>query len=108
MRVYGKLLVGENRWPANRYGLDQGLIDFGRGGIVPYNELLEEMLALGRKDDEALGCVENMDHARKIIARGTSAHLQVRVHEQAKADGADEREALRAVVDALIIETMPG
>jgi carboxylate-amine ligase len=100
VRVYGKLLVGENRWPANRYGLDQGLIDFGRGGIVPYNELLEEMLALG--------CVENMDHARKIIARGTSAHLQVRVHEQAKADGADEREALRAVVDALIIETMPG
>lgn len=80
--------------------MTKDLIDFGRGGIVPYNELLEEMLALG--------CVENMDHARTIIARRTSAHLQVRVHEQAKADGADEREALRAVVDALIIETMTG
>lgn len=49
-----------------------------------------------------------MDHARTIIARGTSAHLQVRVYEQAKADGADEREALPTVVDALISETMAG
>lgn len=34
--------------------------------------------------------------------------MQVLVYEQAKADGADEREALRAVVDALIVETMAG
>jgi len=107
-RVYSKLLVGENRWRAHRYGLDQGLIDFGRGCIVPYDELLEEMRALVREDAEALGCVAYVEHARTIISRGTSAHMQVRVYEQAKADGADEREALRAVVDVLIVETMAG
>ena len=31
---------------AQRYGFDQGLVDFGRGAIVPYSELLEEILAL--------------------------------------------------------------
>jgi carboxylate-amine ligase len=73
-----------------------------------YSKLLEEMRALVREDAEALGCVAYVEHARTIISRGTSAHMQVWVHEQAKADGADEREALRAVVDALIVETMAG
>jgi len=66
------------------------------------------MRALVREDAEALGCVAYVEHARTIISRGTSAHMQVRVYEQAKADGADEREALSAVVDALIVETMAG
>ena len=73
-----------------------------------YSKLLEEMRALVREDAEALGCVAYVEHARTIISRGTSAHMQVRVYEQAKADGADEREALSAVVDALIVETMAG
>ncbi len=104
-RKYTNLMVDENRWRAQRYGFDNGLIDFGRGEIVPFPELLEEMLALIHEDAEHFGCVAEVEHARKIMARGTSAHWQVKTYEQAKADGADDEEALRAVVDMLIAET---
>jgi len=47
-RRYSNMLIRENRWRAQRYGIDQGLIDFGKGVIVPYEELLEELIALRR------------------------------------------------------------
>ena len=107
-RLYSQLLIGENRWRADRYGSDRGLIDFGRGVMVPFAELLEEMLDLIREDAESLGCTAEVEHAKTILERGTSAHMQVDVYEKALEDGADEKEALRAVVDKLIDETLVG
>ena len=49
-RMYANMLVQENRWRAQRYGLDEGMVDFGRGEIVPYPDLLEEILALVAED----------------------------------------------------------
>jgi len=105
-RRYSNMLVMENRWRAQRYGSDQGLVDFGRGCIVPYQDLLEEILVLVRPDAEALDCLAEVQHARTILARGTSAHRQVATYEQALAAGAEPREALRAVVDMLVEETL--
>ncbi len=107
-RMYAELLIGENRWRAHRYGFDRGLIDFGRGIVVPYPDLLEEMIALVREDAEHFGCVAEVEHARRILERGTSAHLQVKAFEASKAQGADDTEALRTVVDLLIEETLQG
>ena len=107
-RSYPRMLVAENRWRAQRYGIDKGLIDFGRGTVVDYPELLEEMIELLAEDAEALQCREDIEHARRILARGTSAHRQVRTYRDALAGGASEREALEAVVDALVEETMHG
>ena len=104
-RSYPELLVGENRWRAMRYSYENGLIDLGRGRIVPFGELLEELIALVREDAEALECVAEIDGLREIVARGTSAHRQRRVYDEALATGADETEALRAVVDWLVGET---
>ena len=28
----------ENRWRAQRYGVDEGLIDFGKGAMVPFGD----------------------------------------------------------------------
>jgi carboxylate-amine ligase len=100
------MLVDENRWRAQRYGIDQGLVDFGRGAIFPYAELLDEMLALVEPDAGHFGCLDEVSHAREILARGTSAHRQLAVFEGALADGASRVEALSAVVDWLIAETM--
>ena len=47
-------------------------------------------------------------YARTILERGTSAHRQVKVFEDARSRGATEREALHAVVDWLIRETANG
>ena len=107
-REYANMLVEENRWRAQRYGIDKGLIDFGKGCIVPYPELLEEFLALIREDAEYFGCVEEVEHARTIVERGTSAHRQLKTYYEAKKAGADDREALKAVVDVLIEETVAG
>ena len=107
-RMYANMLVQENRWRAQRYGLDEGMVDFGRGEIVPYPDLLEEILELVAEDAKRLGCAKEVRAARDIVKRGTSAHRQIAVYEKALADGAGEDEALRAVVDWLIAETLTG
>ncbi len=45
---------------------------------------------------------------RTILARGTSAHRQLRTFDEARSGGATQREALQAVVDFLIRETAAG
>jgi glutamate---cysteine ligase / carboxylate-amine ligase len=104
-RIYARMLIDENRWRAQRYGIDQGLVDFGRGAIVPYADLLEEILALIDQDAHHFGCLAEVAHAREILARGTSAHRQLAVFDEALAQGATRAQALAAVVDWLIAET---
>ena len=104
-RRYPALLVGENRWRAMRYSFDAGLLDLGRQRIVPFAELLEEIIALVREDAGALGCEAEIEGLREILQRGTSAHRQLRVYEAALAQGADDAQALRRVVDWLVAET---
>ncbi|OYD84710.1 carboxylate-amine ligase [Azospirillum brasilense] len=107
-RPYKNLLIGENRWRAQRYGLDDGLVDFGRGTIVPYADLMEELIELTREDAERFDCVAEVAHARDIIRRGTSAHRQVAIYREALEQGATGWEALAQVVDWLVEETMVG
>jgi carboxylate-amine ligase len=104
-RLYSRMLIDENRWRAQRYGFDQGLVDFGRGAILPYTELLEEILALVEPDARHFGCVVEVSHAREILNRGTSADRQLTMFGQALSAGATRPEALAAVVDWLIAET---
>ncbi|MET4735105.1 carboxylate-amine ligase [Thalassospira sp. MBR-102] len=111
-RIYSNMLVRENRWRACRYGSDAGdktgLIDFGRAEIVPYADLLEEIIELIRPDAEHFGCVAEVEHARTIIARGTSARRQREIYTDAVKKGASPRDALLAVADHLIAHTVPG
>lgn len=107
-RYYANMLVNENRWRAQRYGFDEGLIDFGRGKVVPYADLLEELLELLQPDAERLDCVAEVEHARDILKRGTSAHRQLAIYDEALAAGASKQEALRAVVHWLVEETCRG
>ena len=107
-RSYANMLLYENRWRAQRYGIDGALIDFGRGLTIPYAELLEELLESVMPDAEILGCVEEIKHARTILKRGTSAHWQRKAYKEAKREGATTEQAIKAVVDMLIRETMHG
>ena len=107
-RTYARMLLMENRWRAMRYSFDEGLLDLGRGAIVPHEENLAELIELVREDSDALGCTAEVEHAWKILERGTSAHRQVATYERAIAAGAAPREALNAVVDMLIEESRVG
>ncbi len=104
-RNYPVFLLEENRWRAQRYGLQGSLFDFGRGELVPYADLLEEILALIHDDAVALGCVDEVEGARRILAEGTSADRQLACFARAKETGASHQEALDAVVDHLMAET---
>ena len=107
-RSYANLLLYENRWRAQRYGIDGSLVDFGRGSMVPYAQLVEELLAMIAEDAEFFGCLKEIEHARTILKRGTSAHWQRKVFSAAKEEGATDDEAVRCVVQLLIKETMHG
>lgn len=107
-RTYARMLLMENRWRAMRYSFDEGLVDLGRGEVVPHSENLGELIELIRDDADALGCTAEVEHAWKILERGTSAHRQVATYERALAAGASQRGALEAVVDMLIEESRVG
>ena len=105
-RSYPLFLLSENRWRAQRYGVGGTLFDFGKGELVPFAELVEELLVLLSEDAEALGCSAEIAHARTIVQRGTSADRQVACFERLMAQGASREEALKGVVDHLIAETV--
>jgi carboxylate-amine ligase len=105
-RQYSTWLIDENRWRAHRYGIDNGLIDFGRGRIVEYAQLMNEILAHIEEDAVALGCSKEVKHARNILRRGTSAHRQLKVYKKALDQGKPEQLALKKVVDWLRKETL--
>ncbi|HEY2889357.1 MAG TPA: carboxylate-amine ligase [Dongiaceae bacterium] len=107
-RRYAALLVNENRWRAQRYGFDEGLVDFGKGRIVPYAELLDELIELVHEDAQVFGCEAEVAAARDILKRGTSAHRQLAAHKAAIDQGASNHEALQVVVDMLIEDTVKG
>ncbi|MBT8082644.1 MAG: carboxylate-amine ligase [Gammaproteobacteria bacterium] len=107
-RLYTPMLIRENRWRAMRYSFDEGLIDLAKGMVVPFDILLEELLSLIAEDARALGCEKEVKGVHDILTRGTSAHRQLRDYELERASGANDEEALRAVVDTLITDTAEG
>jgi carboxylate-amine ligase len=104
-RSYPHLLLGENRWRAMRYSYDAGLLDLGRQRIVPFRELLEELLELLQPDAVELGCAAELAGLREIVQRGTSAHRQLGVYDAAIRNGSSHDEALQAVTRWLVEET---
>lgn len=100
-REYDRFLIAENRWRAQRYGVDEGLIDFGDRTIIPMPALIEELIAFLDEDAQALGTQKDLARLRDIVATGTSATRQRAVHAQAVARGDDPG---RAVVRHLIEE----
>ena len=54
------MLIRENRWRAMRYSFDEGLIDLAKGAVVPFEDLLDELLCLTAEDARALGCVNEV------------------------------------------------
>ncbi|MGH8170435.1 MAG: carboxylate-amine ligase [Steroidobacteraceae bacterium] len=105
-RLYPNMLIAENRWRAMRYSVDGALLDLARGELVGFPQLVGELIELVREDAAQLGCLRELEHLKTILMRGTSAHRQIRIHEEARAAGASTREALQAVVDFLVKETV--
>ncbi len=98
-------LVQENLWRAERDGVRAEMVDEAQDRAVPMAEVVDELLAGTAEDADALGCRAECEHARGIIARGTSADLQVAAYDVERGRGADHQSALGAVVDWLAANT---
>ncbi len=98
-REYDRFLISENRWRAQRYGVTEGLIDFGEPAIRPFDDLFAELVGLLAEDAEALGCLDEICTLRDVIAQGTSSTRQRKVHKDA-----DPETRGQAVVRHLIDE----
>ena len=103
--TYPLLLINENRWRAQRYGMERGLIDLSSGRTIAIDTAIDDLLDLVHDDAEHFDCVHEVEHARTIAARGTSADRQVAIYHQHRRDGLSHEEALARVVDHLIEET---
>ncbi|WP_167646031.1 carboxylate-amine ligase [Mameliella alba] len=103
-RLYDRFLIGENRWRAQRYGVSEGLIDFGAAQVVPFPKLVEELMELLQEDAAELKCLTELARAREIAAEGTSADRQRAALAAARDAGADHEGQMRAVVHHLIEE----
>ena len=97
-RHYRRILIEENKWRAQRWGVEAELADFAAGRLKPMRELVEELIELLREDAAELGCLAELERARAIVADGTSADRQLAVYRAALERGAEPPEALRAVV----------
>lgn len=105
-RTYPVFLLAENRWRAQRYGVQGSLFDFGKGALVAFADLFQELIALVREDAEALGCWAEVSGLARVVADGTSADRQVAMWRAAIDAGKDSHAALVDVVDMLVTETM--
>jgi glutamate---cysteine ligase / carboxylate-amine ligase len=100
------LVCNENRWRAQRYGLSLGLIDPEHGGMVAITDMIETLLDRTAEDAAYFGCVDEIEHIRTIVARGTSADRQLARYETLLASGLSRKVALAGVVDQLIEDTL--
>jgi carboxylate-amine ligase len=107
-RIYPPSMIEENMWRAQRYGTGGTLVDFGKRELIPMADLIEEIIELIAQDAIELDVRDEVRHARRIVSEGTSAHRQLSTYEQALAGGASDHEALQAVVDELITDTLHG
>lgn len=100
-------LAEENLWRAQRGGTGAEMIDEGSEAALSFAQALDRLLALIDPDADALGCGAEVENARRIVARGTSADGQVAAFAAAREAGHGGREAMKAVVDWLA-ETSRG
>lgn len=103
-RLYDRFLIEENRWRAQRYGLSGGLIDWGRREIVPFADLMEELVGLLQEDGETLSSLAEIENVQNILNSGNSSDRQRAVYNDALQADYSQSEALRTVVRHLTEE----
>ena len=107
-RSYPAFLLAENCWRAQRYGTAGSLFDFGKGQLIAFQDLVDELIELVAIDAEAFGCQTEIAHLRTIAQNGTSAERQVHSFNERLEAGESRERALHGIIDLLIAETRSG
>ncbi len=99
------VIIVENKWLAQRYGLVAFLGDTRRGGRIDIADELEALVEELAEDARALGCEAELRRCLEIVRNGSSADRQLDLYRLRVLEGATQEEALRDVVDLLVEET---
>jgi carboxylate-amine ligase len=103
-----RLIIDENKWRAQRYGLAGGLIHERQRRLVPFPEIIETLLQALAEDIAYFENTAEIETVREIVRRGTSAHRQMAIYEDGRRRGLSRVDAVRDVVDWLIKTTRPA
>ena len=98
-------IIAENRWLAQRYGVVAFFGDERGGGRKDISDLTDELVEDLAEDARALGCEDELRHARTIIREGTGADRQLDLYRLRRLEGDTREDALRRVVDLVLSET---
>jgi glutamate---cysteine ligase / carboxylate-amine ligase len=101
-----RAIVVENKWRAQRYGIRGTFVDEVGRRAVPLTSWLDQVIDEASEDAAALGCLDEIEHCRAIVANGTSADVQLAVYQRARREGAEREEALAAVGEWLVQATL--
>jgi carboxylate-amine ligase len=103
--LVGRAITQENKWHAQRHGVDAVFVDpFARSPLTA-KEWLDQVLDLIAEDVEALGCASDIKHLATLAAEGTSADRQIEVFTKSKAAGRKRLTAIADVIDWVTAQT---
>jgi glutamate---cysteine ligase / carboxylate-amine ligase len=85
LNVVDRAIAVENKWRAQRYGVQGSFVT--RSGGAAVGEMLSRVVELVAVDADALGCADEVEHCRSIVAEGTSADAQLRIFTENKHEG---------------------
>lgn len=103
MTPVSRAIIVENKWRAQRYGVHGSFARIEGDGPITVAEMLEAVIAQVQGDADALGCLDEVLHCRRIVESGTSADHQIAIYDQ-YADNPDQ--ALRQVAEWLTATTL--
>ncbi len=106
LTAVNRAIVVENKWRAQRYGVDGTFVEISGTGAVTVAEMLDQVIEEVARDAEALNCVSEIERCRAIVGSGTSADRQLAIFEQAQGRTEGRVEALRAVADWIADATL--
>ena len=100
-----RAVVVENKWRAQRYGVEGTFVDVNRGALN-VTGWLDQVISDITDDATILGCLAEVQHCYAIVDAGTSADAQLKIYDDAQAASDNHGEALRAVIDWIAAETL--
>jgi carboxylate-amine ligase len=100
--VVARALAVENKWRAQRYGVQGTFVT--EGGALPVDEMLQRLSEKIRPDAEVLDCVRQLEHCLRIVRIGTSADAQLDIFNRNQHHGVDAalQASTRWIADASV------
>ena len=104
--THTRRIIDENRWRAKRDGLAAQFIAEASSEVLSVPEVLKAARSFVAEETDQLGCATALGGLDTILQRGTSAHRQLKIYNDARAEGANRSEALRQVLAWLATATL--